>query len=257
MQSILVEQWKVRYHCSVWLKYLRWYIFPEFLLWELTSYAGVWSDLDWKKPKNLPLSCNFCFPKHPYAEQYVMTADPYNDGRLYFNIYPFTVPISSSFYVWYNHFPSLGLMKQLISLSMTFVYNKTQSTETKKKLENKSKELLIFLSHVHVAQTIKTKNPKEESPCFSSCQSTKHRDSPNISHAPLSPPERLLLSQGDIIKHYSETKSAKFCYIAAANISVVQLNIFWSDSPSLLKPTNWMNLTLKFSQPGEKIDKKY
>lgn len=51
---------------------------------------------------------------------------------------------------------------------------------------------------------LKQKNPKEESPCFSSCQSVKHKDSPNISHALLSPPERLRLSQGDIIKHHSE-----------------------------------------------------
>lgn len=152
MQHILVEQWKIRYHCSVCLKYLRWYIFLEFLLWELTAYAGLtWTETN---PKNshFPVTSAFLdIPMQNSMSQQQIIIMMWDCISTYI---PLQSP-SSSFYVWYHHFPSSGLTKQFISLSLLFVHNKTQSTEAKKKLENKSKELI--LSHIHVAHTIKTK----------------------------------------------------------------------------------------------------
>lgn len=161
---------------------------------------------------------------------------------------------SSSFYVWYHHFPSLGLTKQLISLSLLFVHNKTQSTEAKKKLENKSKELLIFLSHIHVAHTIKPKHPKEESRCFSSCQSIKHKDSPNISH--IITRKTAAFTRG----HYQAlfwNNLPNSATLPQQTSLLYSLTYFEAIHQIFLKLHNCMNLTLKFSQPLEKTGKKY
>lgn len=116
------------------LKYLRWYIFLGFLLWELTAYAGIWSDLDWKKPTNSHLPVTSALLNTPMQQSMsrqqiiIMMQDC---------ISPLTA-LSSSFHVCYHHFPSFGLTKQIISLSFMFACNKTQSTEAQKNRENKS-----------------------------------------------------------------------------------------------------------------------
>lgn len=131
---------------------------------------------------------------------------------------------SSSFYVWYYHFPSLGLTKQLISLSLLLVHTKTQTTEAKKKLENKSKERLIFWRGIHVAHTIKIINPKEKSLYIAQ---TSHMH-------PYHHPGRLLLSQGYVIKHYSETFCQILLHCHSKHLLMQQLSTFWSNSLSLL-----------------------
>lgn len=143
---------------------------------------------------------------------------------------------SSSFCVL-HHFPSLGLTKQLIYLSLLFVHNKTQSTEATKKLENKSKELLIFLTHIHVAHTIKSINPKGEriTKLFLLTIYQEWRLAKYVTSTPITTTHKTAASPR---KHYQALiryNLVNSVTLPQQNIFfVVQVNRFQSNSPSLL-----------------------
>lgn len=168
---------------------------------------------------------------------------------------PLQLPSSSSLCLIWS-LSLFGSYKEFIYLSLLFVCNKTQSTEATRNWKNKPKELLIFFSNIHVVHTIKSINPRGESPCFSSWprirtgqtyhKQTYHRPGDCCFH-------KGTLSSTDLIKF------AKFCYTATVTNPLCHTGqkILQQLTKLFYKLHNPMKLTSKCShslgkrEPGE------